>query len=283
MAQPQEAILAAGTSAAPLDYTIPPVQQLEAKAVHAIFDGTGASGSWVPVLQIVSDSGLVIANLPADKALPAGGQADVTWAPFLGRAGSVTLLGSPAAYTPWQDAYIAETTPGGPYLCTTSFAWASSGSVVLYSMPFLLPTGTVTNGVSFLLATAGAGATVPSNVQLCLVDDTGLVVAASGNIETTITGVSTGYKEALWTTFHSSSLYGGFYYIGDVRNGTWSTTTPLIGGYSTLGTFGAALPNAAASVGVLASLTGTITSVTAGDSHTIGSNASGNHKWFGLF
>lgn len=80
-------ILAAGTAAAPTDYEVPNAQVVLPKAVHAVFDGTGASGSYVPVLEILSDSGIPVATCPLASTLAAGASAEVSWFP-LGAAGT---------------------------------------------------------------------------------------------------------------------------------------------------------------------------------------------------
>jgi hypothetical protein len=73
-------ILAEHTGGLPTAYGVPNAQEIAPKMVRAVFDGTGASGSFLPVLQIVNDAGIIV----GESALPtvaAGGSVDATWFP----------------------------------------------------------------------------------------------------------------------------------------------------------------------------------------------------------
>jgi len=84
-----------GTTAAPAAYTIPTGAELLLKGVYAKFNGSGAAGSFVPLLRIKSDAGSVAFEIPADNTIAAGGSADATWFPHLAAAApSTTGLGS---------------------------------------------------------------------------------------------------------------------------------------------------------------------------------------------
>lgn len=74
-------ILAAGSEALPAGYTVPAQQVIQPKMVRAVVDGTGASGSFVAVCQIVSDSGIIIAEGVCSSTVAAGGSAQVSWFP----------------------------------------------------------------------------------------------------------------------------------------------------------------------------------------------------------
>jgi hypothetical protein len=76
-----------GIADAPASYLIPGNGQIAPKAVFASFDGTGAAGAFKPALKITSDGGELIGIYPTDSTVAAGGSADVSWAPFLGRGG----------------------------------------------------------------------------------------------------------------------------------------------------------------------------------------------------
>lgn len=80
-------ILVTGSSDAPEGYTVPNTVELIPKAVSAVFDGTGASGNFVPIVEIVSDGGVVVAQSPASQ-VSAGGQAEVSWFPRVGGSAS---------------------------------------------------------------------------------------------------------------------------------------------------------------------------------------------------
>lgn len=79
-----------GTSEAPLDRATKPSEAFQLLAGRAVFDGTGASGDFVPVLEVISDAGLVVGTYPADVTVTAGGSAEVSFAPFLRTATSST-------------------------------------------------------------------------------------------------------------------------------------------------------------------------------------------------
>lgn len=83
MASDNTAILVAGSEDAPFGYTVPNTQTITPLCCNATFDGSGASGDFVPTLEIVSDSGIVIARCPASTTVVAGDSAEVTFAPFL--------------------------------------------------------------------------------------------------------------------------------------------------------------------------------------------------------
>lgn len=76
-------VLPTGTLTAPGDYVLPAAQVLTIGAVFAHFDGTGAGGSFVPTLDIISDSGHTILSVPQDTTIAAGSSAEASWAPFL--------------------------------------------------------------------------------------------------------------------------------------------------------------------------------------------------------
>ena len=81
MADTQTLSLAAQTT--PADYVLAATQQLTLGAIHAHFDGSGAGGSYVPTLDIISDSGHTVLSVPQDTTIAAGSNAESSWAPFL--------------------------------------------------------------------------------------------------------------------------------------------------------------------------------------------------------
>jgi hypothetical protein len=76
-------IVAAGQASVPETYTVPNAQEISPLVVRAVLDGTLASGSFLPVLELISDGGIVFAQIPAEQAIAVGGQVEVTWAPGL--------------------------------------------------------------------------------------------------------------------------------------------------------------------------------------------------------
>ena len=61
-------------------YTVPGGQAIQPLAVNATIDGSGAGGAFEPTLEIVSDSGHIVARCPAPQ-VAAGGSAEVSWFP----------------------------------------------------------------------------------------------------------------------------------------------------------------------------------------------------------
>ena len=74
-----EQILVAGTSGVPLSYTVPNSIEAALLCVNATIDGTGASGPFYAVVEIVSDGGVVVARCPCFTTLAAGGSAEISW------------------------------------------------------------------------------------------------------------------------------------------------------------------------------------------------------------
>ena len=76
------AILSSQVASAPQDYTVPGAQEILLKAVGCTVNGTNASGSFLPALQMLDPSGHVMWTA-VNSALPvaAGGSALVSWFP----------------------------------------------------------------------------------------------------------------------------------------------------------------------------------------------------------
>lgn len=72
--------MAAGQASVPEGYTVPNAQEIEPLVVRATLDGTAASAAFRPVLEIVSDGGIVFAQIPAEKTIQIGETCEVTWA-----------------------------------------------------------------------------------------------------------------------------------------------------------------------------------------------------------
>lgn len=71
-------ILVTGSADAPVSYTVPNTVTLNPKVVNCVMDGTGASGSFQPVCEIVSDGGVVIGQSPG-TAVAAGASVEISW------------------------------------------------------------------------------------------------------------------------------------------------------------------------------------------------------------
>lgn len=69
-------------AAAPKQYVVPGSADFILKCVDATFDGTSAAGSFIPCVEIYSDSGRIVARGKAETAVAAGSSAQVSFFPF---------------------------------------------------------------------------------------------------------------------------------------------------------------------------------------------------------
>ena len=74
------AITAGQNQATPLPYVVPGAQEIIVKSCYASFDGTGAGGTFLPVVQFISPAGNVVA-VGKGQATTAGDVADVSFFP----------------------------------------------------------------------------------------------------------------------------------------------------------------------------------------------------------
>lgn len=77
-------IVRAGPVAVPLDYTVPTGTEIVPRVVSASFDGSAATGPFVPTLDVISPQGNVVARCPLCSTIAAGGSAFVSWFPGAG-------------------------------------------------------------------------------------------------------------------------------------------------------------------------------------------------------
>lgn len=88
---PDAQITVPAVSAAPAEYSVSGAADFILKAVNANMDGSGAAATWLPCVEIVSDSGHVVARA-VDQAVSvaAGGSAEVSWFPRVRRRATTT-------------------------------------------------------------------------------------------------------------------------------------------------------------------------------------------------
>ncbi len=91
MAEVQIAGLA--THAAPLIRVTKDAEDFLLLAVNATFDGSAAGVAFLPCVEVISDAGLVVARSVGTETVAAGDTAEVTFAPFLGRARTIDTSG----------------------------------------------------------------------------------------------------------------------------------------------------------------------------------------------
>ena len=75
------ALVNRAVTVAPKIYTLTGQQELELKAVSAVIDGSGATASYVAVLQMLAQDGTVMWSSPTESVIAAGGSANVSWFP----------------------------------------------------------------------------------------------------------------------------------------------------------------------------------------------------------
>jgi hypothetical protein len=118
-------ILAAGTADAPLDYRVPNAQEILLKAVNANFDGSGASGDFLPAIVIESDGGVVIARA-IGQAVTAGGSAEVSFFPRVGASSSAATAGPSTEIAYYETSGVASGSHPGTIAYTMSLVSTSS-------------------------------------------------------------------------------------------------------------------------------------------------------------
>lgn len=79
--------IAQGATGAPVEYTIPDSLELEPLSIFAHYDGS-AAGNFRPSVSVYSGAGLLLARVFPFEPVTAGDEADVTFAPFLGKGGA---------------------------------------------------------------------------------------------------------------------------------------------------------------------------------------------------
>ena len=216
VAADQIAINLPSVSSAPSDYVVPGSQEIELQTVTATFDGTGASGTFLPALQIISDGGITLATfIDTSVSVAAGGSAEVTFGTFLRRtpppAASPTpgsLWGLPA----WQTGCYYT-----PQIHGMSASAFSGGQNNIFTYPIWIPDGSQSAQIATrITSTTGA-------IRMGVYTDTGAgypksVVFDSGSVTPGATGE---YDVAFSHTF-----VGGLYWLAFAcasgSLGTWS-------------------------------------------------------------
>lgn len=92
---PDTQIHPTGTVSVPADYRIPESAELLLKNAYAHFDGSGAAGSYLPLIRIISDAGSTVVEAVSDTTIAAGASADASWFPHLAAASSASAGTTP--------------------------------------------------------------------------------------------------------------------------------------------------------------------------------------------
>ena len=126
---------------APQSYTVPNATEIVPLSINATFDGSGAGGSYVPTVEIVSDGGVVVARVPCQTTVAAGDSCECTFAPFL--RGEAAATG--AATAPSVATFYRSTLDGDPALTVPA---AGGGPINIPWLHAALPSdGSVTGPI----------------------------------------------------------------------------------------------------------------------------------------
>jgi hypothetical protein len=91
-----------GSEPAPLEYLVKDSQVIGLETVIATFDGTGAGSAFQPCVQIITDSGHILASCPAAAASD-GDVVEVTFAPFLKQPGGIEVTDGSTTVAPTRE------------------------------------------------------------------------------------------------------------------------------------------------------------------------------------
>lgn len=127
-----------GVVSAPGDYKVPDTAELLLKNAYAKFDGSGAAGSYLPLLRIISDAGTTLVEAVSDTTIAAGASADASWFPRV--AAPAAAAGFAAGWVSLFDSAI--TVPTGATFTQYDFTPA-----VMYTNDSTTFTVDATNGL----------------------------------------------------------------------------------------------------------------------------------------
>lgn len=191
----QAQILNLAIEAVPDDYTLDPGVEFELVAVTAEFADNGAGSDWLPCVELISDSGHVIARA-ADQGVKvtAGSDAEVSWFPWLTNQGASTPVSG--TRLPWMLAEGDLPTDG------------TAPSYFTFDSPF--PSTYALNGGSTAVLVSGVGV---------------FAVKASASLETN--GFPAATVIDLDCSFTASA---GVNYLQTVGSNGWATIGYALGG-----------------------------------------------------
>lgn len=188
----------------PATYTVPSNSDFQLSSVFARFDGNNAFSDFVPTLDLLSQSGQLMARVAVTQTLVAGDLARVTWAPFLRRTSSSTPPppSTGLGFCSWRSNVV--TTNG-----------SLNGSSVIDMNPATAP-GLYTNTTDFAivndpLAPGLYGITIPANTLVR--------VMAFMQI---FGGQADGRHEISWLTVNSPDIWGPSNSDGVSSGNAWS-------------------------------------------------------------
>lgn len=130
-----DALVSNASVTAPKNYTVPQAQEIVVKAVRASIDGTSASGTFLPALQMIAPNGDVMwTAVDRSNSLAAGASADVTWFPRVGGGGVGPSAGTGVPPAGNLDGYIFRNTN----LVVSAVGHSSQSSLLIQGNPVVL-------------------------------------------------------------------------------------------------------------------------------------------------
>lgn len=137
-----------GSDPAPQDYVVKDSQTIELRAVTATFDGSSAGQTFQPCVQIITDSGHVLAAVPAAVSQD-GDVVEITFAPFL-RAATSGPGGSGIQFD-------TDNQGGALQIETTNSGFSAHGFVLVDDSTSGMQIKEVNNGVLFIENSGNGG------------------------------------------------------------------------------------------------------------------------------
>lgn len=126
-----------GPYATPYTYKLSAIERMRPTAVFAHFDGTGAASAFLPSVAYYTQDGLLFSRVFPGTTVAAGGEADVSYAPFLGGMNTSTTVtpgtvpGQLAFVQLAADKIITATTQAGADVVMTAPALSFDGVTVV--------------------------------------------------------------------------------------------------------------------------------------------------------
>ena len=231
-------VLVVGTASAPAHFTVPGNGQIQPKAVRAVYDGSSATSSFIPVLQIVSDAGIKVVECVGSQ-IAAGGSAAVSWFPWLGTnqttvigpgAGCVYFVGPPSGNAALDTGAIQAAldslpaTGGIVQLCRGTYQLASSG-ITIAGRCQLAGHGRFNTTLEYAFSTGTAITVTTTNTAWMLRDFS--LSNTSGITPTAGSGVTVSGNSSYWQII-GMSVIGFWNCVVVTTSNSWTMNTTLL-------------------------------------------------------
>lgn len=120
-----------GTAAAPATWTLPASLELAVSSVYASYNGSGAAGSYIPTLEVISDAGDKVVSIPQDASVAAGSSVEASWAPFLKGAAAASATKTHVYYATGSDSGGSVASGGTKTVVLSAFTTNDQSNVAL--------------------------------------------------------------------------------------------------------------------------------------------------------